>query len=317
MCWYLCSASSTVYPAKRCTRCRSENLSASRVAVTFDRQEPFPYGPTHGLALEFHLGLYFFCNFAHKALQWQQTPGSQQQEADRVTEHAERYTQLKPMSSGLPLALCRKCKTCCNGDCPQAISGGLPNQRESLVLFLHLSSSLGQPSVGRETRYVSGATLEAAAIECGTEHIDERCDGLAGLTVDDALQCSLEMKKTHEYFSSSRGACALDIKAPYRRRASCDHSDKAGFDDAFRETHSKMQPKNAHRLEAGRPRRLACRARSQKLLTTGSCELCTSGLPQGWRQVEKKYHVSLCRRTSGSTATSIYGHPRLKQYQRP
>ena len=130
-------------------------------------------------------------------------------------------------------------------------------------------------------------------------------------------ECSLEMKKAHEYFSSSCGAGALDIKAPYRRRASCDHSDKAGFDDAFRETHSKMQPKNAHRLEAGRPRRLACRARSQKLLTTGSCELYTSRLPQGWRQVEKKYHVSLRRRTSGSTATSIYGHPRLKQYQRP
>ena len=91
MCWYLCSASSTVYPAKRCTRCRSEHLSASSVAETFDCQEPFPYGPTHGLALEFHLGLYLFCNFAHKALQWQQAPGSQQQEADRVTEHAEAF----------------------------------------------------------------------------------------------------------------------------------------------------------------------------------------------------------------------------------
>ena len=99
----------------------------------------------------------------------------------------KRFTQLKPMSSGLPVASCRRCKTCCKGDCPQAISGGLPNQRESLVLFLHLSSSLGQPSVGRETHDVSGATLEAAGVECGTDYIDERCDGLAGLTVDDAL----------------------------------------------------------------------------------------------------------------------------------
>ena len=88
MCWYLCSASSTVYPAKGCTRCRSEHLSASSVAVTFDRQEPFPYGPTHGLALEFNLRLYLFCNFAHTALQWQQAPGSYQQEADRVSEAA-------------------------------------------------------------------------------------------------------------------------------------------------------------------------------------------------------------------------------------
>ena len=104
---------------------------------------------------------------------------------------------------------------------------------------------------GRETHDVSGATLEAAGVECGTDYIDERCDGLAGLTVDDALQCSLEMKKTHEYFSSSCGAGALDIRPPSRRRASCDHSDKAGFDDAFRETHSKMQPKNAHARRHG------------------------------------------------------------------
>ena len=104
-------------------------------------------------------------------------------------------------------------------------SGGFRSKRSSCCWC-------GRGTIVTLLRRCSGATLEAAAVECGTEHIDEWCDGLAGLTVDDALQCSLEMKKTHEYFSSSCGAGALDIKAPYRRRASCDHSDKAVFDDA-------------------------------------------------------------------------------------
>ena len=44
-----------------------------------------------GLALEFHLGLYLLCNFARKALQWEQAAGSQQQTAEQAWRRALRY----------------------------------------------------------------------------------------------------------------------------------------------------------------------------------------------------------------------------------
>ncbi len=55
------------------------------------------------LALEFHLGLYLLCNFARKALQWEQAAGSQQQTAEQAWRRALRYDITTKRSSCMRL----------------------------------------------------------------------------------------------------------------------------------------------------------------------------------------------------------------------
>ena len=115
---------------------------------------------------------------------------------------------------------------------PRRHDGVTPRRRDGATVddalhqYLYLKKGSYCCWSGGETHTISLVRrLKQTGVQCGTEYIDKRCDGLAGLTVDEAL---------HKYQYMKHGRRRNDTATPRRHDGVTPRRlDGASVDDAL------------------------------------------------------------------------------------